>query len=72
MPLQQYALSIAEGEPARQRCRKNVEILQRLLEKMPPKAVLPQVKTLRDEMQRANALGKNAQASLDAAKKCKA
>ena len=69
MPLQQYALSIAEGEPARQRCRKNVEILQRLLEKMPPKAVLPQVKTLRDEMQRANALGKNAQASLDAAKK---
>ena len=69
IPLQQYALSIAEGEPARQRCRKNVEILQRLLEKMPPKAVLPQVKTLRDEMQRANALGKNAQASLDAAKK---
>ena len=69
MPLQQYALSIAEGEPARQRCRENVEILQRLLEKMPPKAVLPQVKTLRDEMQRANALGKNAQASLDAAKK---
>ena len=69
MPLQQYALSIAEGEQTRQRCRKNVEILQRLLEKMPPKAVLPQVKTLRDEMQRANALGKNAQASLDAAKK---
>ena len=68
-PLQQYALSIAEGEQTRQRCRKNVEILQRLLEKMPPKAVLPQVKTLRDEMQRANALGKNAQASLDAAKK---
>ena len=69
MPLQQYALSIAEGEQTRQRCRENVEILQRLLEKMPPKAVLPQVKTLRDEMQRANALGKNAQASLDAAKK---
>ena len=69
MPLQQYALSIAEGEQTWQRCRKNVEILQRLLEKMPPKAVLPQVKTLRDEMQRANALGKNAQASLDAAKK---
>ena len=69
MPLQQYALSIAEGEPARQRCRENVEILQRLLEKMPPQAVLPQVKTLRDEMQRANALGKNTQASLDAAKK---
>ena len=69
MPLQQYALSIAEGEQTRQRCRKNVEVLQRLLEKMPPKAVLPQVKTLRDEMQRANALGKNAQASLDAAKK---
>ena len=69
MPLQQYALSIAEGEQTRQRCRKNVEILQRLLEKMPPKAVLPQVKTLRDEMQRANALGKNAQASLDAARK---
>ena len=68
-PLQQYALSIAEGEQTRQRCRKNVEILQRLLEKMPPKAVLPQVKTLRDEMQRANALGKNTQASLDAAKK---
>ena len=68
-PLQQYALSIAEGEQTWQRCRKNVEILQRLLEKMPPKAVLPQVKTLRDEMQRANALGKNAQASLDAAKK---
>ena len=69
MPLQQYALSIAEGEQTRQRCRENVEILQRLLEKMPPKAVLPQVKALRDEMQRANALGKNAQASLDAAKK---
>ena len=69
MPLQQYALSIAEGEPTRQRCRENVEILQRLLEKMPPQAVLPQVKTLRDEMQRANALGKNTQASLDAAKK---
>ena len=69
MPLQQYALSIAEGEQTRQRCRENVEILQRLLEKMPPQAVLPQVKTLRDEMQRANALGKNTQASLDAAKK---
>ena len=39
MPLQQYALSIAEGEPARQRCRENVAILQGWVDDLPPQTV---------------------------------
>ena len=39
MPLQQYALSIAEGEPARQRCRENVTVLQGWVDDLSPQTV---------------------------------
>ena len=39
MPLQQYALSIAEGEPARQRCRENVAVLQGWVDDLSPQTV---------------------------------
>ena len=39
MPLQQYALSIAEGEPARQRCRENVAVLQEWVDDLSPQTV---------------------------------
>ena len=39
MPLQQYALSIAEGEPARQRCRENVAVLQGWSDDLSPQTV---------------------------------
>ena len=39
MPLQQYALSIAEGEPARQRCRENVAVLQGWVDDLSPQMV---------------------------------
>ena len=39
MPLLQYALSIAEGEPARQRCRENVAVLQGWVDDLSPQTV---------------------------------
>ena len=39
MPLQQYALSIAEGEPTRQRCRENVAVLQGWVDDLSPQTV---------------------------------
>ena len=39
MPLQQYALSIAEGEPTRQRCRENVAVLQGWVDDLSPQMV---------------------------------
>ena len=39
MPLQQYALSIAEGEQTRQRCRENVAVLQEWVDDLSPQTV---------------------------------
>ena len=39
MPLQQYALSIAEGEQTRQRCRENVAVLQGWVDDLSPQTV---------------------------------
>ena len=39
MPLQEYALQIAVGPLAKDRCKKNVEILQKIMAELPPKEI---------------------------------
>ena len=52
MPLQQYALSIAEGAQAKQHCLKNVEILQGIIAKLPPEEVADEMKFINSALEK--------------------
>ena len=50
MPLQRYALQIAVGPMAKSRCKENVDILQKNIDSLPPKAVRPYVNAIISEL----------------------
>ena len=50
MPLQRYALQIAVGPMAKSRCQENVDILQKNIDSLPPKAVRPYVNAIISEL----------------------
>ena len=52
MKLQKYAYSIAVGSMAKQRCKENVDILQKIIDKLPPLSVMAQYKSIQEELRK--------------------
>lgn len=51
MPLQEYALQIAVGTLTKDRCKKNVDILQKIVAELPPKKIWEDDKKIKQELQ---------------------
>ncbi len=56
MPIQKYALTIAEGSVAKERCKENVDILKKIIESLPPKEVAAETRAIRKELEKFCAL----------------
>ena len=52
MKLQKYALTIAVGNMTKQRCKENVEILQKVIDNLPPTEVFAEDKAIREELRK--------------------
>ena len=52
MKLQSHALSIVVGEMAKNRCKENVDILQKIIKNLPPEEVLAEDKAIKDELKK--------------------
>lgn len=52
MKLQSYALSIVVGKMAKDRCKENVDILQNIIENLPPIEVFTENRTINEELRR--------------------
>lgn len=52
MPIQKYALSIAVGNITKDRCKENVDILQKIIASLPPKEVSVEAKAIRKELEK--------------------
>lgn len=52
MKLQKYAYSIAVGSMAKQRCKENVDILQKIIDELPPLPVMEQYKSIQEELRK--------------------
>lgn len=52
MRLQSYALSIAVGKLAKDRCKENVDILQDIIKNLPPMEVFDEVKAINKELEK--------------------
>lgn len=50
MPLQEYALSIAVGQIAKERCLENYDILKKTISNLPPKEILSEVAEITKEL----------------------
>ena len=50
MSLQKYAKSIAVGQMAKDRCKENVDILQRIIDNLPPFEVFTEDKAIKEEL----------------------
>lgn len=54
LPLQEYALQIAVGSMAKERCRENVEILKKIIAALPPQIISKEVKAIHNELKKFN------------------
>lgn len=52
MDLQKYAKSIVVGQMAKDRCKENVDILQKIIEALPPTEVFAEDKVIREELRK--------------------
>lgn len=52
MRLQNYALSIAVGQMAKDRCKENVDILSKAISNLPPKEVIAEAKAIATELEK--------------------
>ena len=52
MKLQKYALTIAGGNMTKQRCKENVDILQKVIDNLPPTEVFAEDKAIREELRK--------------------
>ena len=52
MDLQKYAKSIVVGQMAKDRCKENVDILQKIIEALPPSEVFAEDKVIREELRK--------------------
>ena len=52
MTLQSYAQSVVVGDMARQRCRENVDILQKIIDALPPAEVAFEHRLIREELEK--------------------
>ena len=51
MSLQKYAQSIVVGQMAKDRCKENVDILQKIIDELPPTEVYAQDKAIKEELE---------------------
>ena len=52
MDLQKYAQSIVEGQMAKDRCKENVDILQKIIDELPPSEVYAEDKAIKEELRK--------------------
>ena len=52
MKLQKYACSIAVDSCVKQRCKENVDILQKIIDELPPLSVMAQYKSIQEELRK--------------------
>ena len=52
MSLQKYALSIVVGQAAKDRCKENVDILQRIIDNLPPSEVFVEDRAIHEELRK--------------------
>lgn len=52
MSLQKYAKSIAVGQMAKDRCKENVDILQRIIDNLPPSEVFVEYRAIHEELRK--------------------
>lgn len=52
MSLQKYAQSIVVGQMAKDRCKENVDILQKIIDELPPSEVYAEDKTIKEELRK--------------------
>ena len=52
MKLQAYALSMAVGKMAKDRCKENVDILQNIIDNLPPQEVFAEDKAIKEELRK--------------------
>lgn len=52
MSLQNYAKSIVVGQMAKDRCKENVDILQKIIDNLPPSEVFAEDKAIREELRK--------------------
>lgn len=52
MNLQKYAKSIVVGQMAKDRCKENVDILQKIIDSLPPSEVFAEDKVIREELRK--------------------
>ena len=52
MSLQKYANSIVVGQMARERCKENVDILQKIIDNLPPAAVFEEDRAIHEELRK--------------------
>lgn len=52
MKLQAYALSIVVGQMAKDRCKENVDILQNIIDNLPPKEIFAEDKAIKEELRK--------------------
>lgn len=52
MSLQKYAKSIVVGQMAKERCKKNVDILQKIIDNLPPSEVFVEDKAIHEELRK--------------------
>lgn len=59
MPLQKYALSIVVGEAAKDRCKENVDILQKVINEMPPLEIMEEDRAIKTKISLCLSLPEN-------------
>lgn len=52
MKLQSYALSIVKGQMAKDRCKENVDILQKIINNLPPTEVFAEDRAIKEELRK--------------------
>lgn len=52
MELQEYAYNIAVGSMAKQRCKENYDILNKIIKDLPPVSIMPQYRAIQEELKR--------------------
>ena len=50
MRIQSYALSVVVGKMAKDRCKENVDILQKIIDKLPPKEIFVEDRAINEEL----------------------
>lgn len=70
MPIQKYALQIAVGALVKDRCRENVNVLQQIIDDLPPKEIIEEDKKIKRELELYLNNGKSIMAAIYLLQNC--